>query len=280
MLVTMKELLRTAEQENKAVGSFSTPSMEVVMGAVKAAEESNTPIIIQIAEGRLKNSPLHMIGSMMVQAARESNVPICVHLDHGLTLGNVRKALDLGFSSIMFDGSRYPFEENVRCTNEAAKLARAAGASVEAELGVVGGKEATENTEMSESSKIQQLCEFYERVDIDALAPSIGNAHGHYVGEPHLNFTLLKEAHEAIPCPLVLHGGSGLSDEVFRKCIENGIRKINIMTSLLDALLDSSRRYLTGEGEQTYFELNERVTEAVYNTVRHYIKVFNNKEAL
>ena len=132
MLVTLKELLTIAEAENKAIGSFTCPNMEIAMGTIKAAEEMNSPIIIQIAEGRLKHTPLDMIGPLMVQAARDAKVKIAVHLDHGLTAGKAQEALGYGFTSIMFDGSHYSLQENIDKTNEVAVLARAAGASVSA----------------------------------------------------------------------------------------------------------------------------------------------------
>ena len=140
-LVTMKELLHRAISENRGFGAFSVGNMEMVRGAVPAAEEMNTPIILQIAEVRFPNSPLELMGPMMVQAAKEASVDIAVHLDHGLTLETVKKALELGFTSVMFDGSRKPFEENISCTKQVVEMAALYGATVEAELGLVGGSE-------------------------------------------------------------------------------------------------------------------------------------------
>ena len=140
-LVTMKTLLEQAQAEHRGVGAFSVGNMEMVKGAVQAAEELGTPIILQIAEVRLKHSPLHLMGPMMVQAAKEAEVDIAVHLDHGLTIGTVRQALELGFTSVMYDSSTHPFEENIKRTREVAELAKAYGATVEAELGLVGGSE-------------------------------------------------------------------------------------------------------------------------------------------
>ena len=139
-LVKMKQLLQQAKEENRGCGAFSVGNMEMIKGAVKAAEEMNTPIILQIAEVRLQHSPLHLMGPMMVQAAKEAKVDVAVHLDHGLTLETVKKALELGFTSVMLDASRDPFEENIKKTKEVVKLAAEYGATVEAELGLVGGK--------------------------------------------------------------------------------------------------------------------------------------------
>ena len=140
-LVTMKQLLDQARNEHRGTGAFSVGNMEMVKGAVQAAEELKTPIILQIAEVRLKHSPLALMGPMMVQAAKEASVDIAAHLDHGLTLETVQKALDLGFTSVMFDSSLYPFEENIARTKEVVSLAKRYGATVEAELGLVGGSE-------------------------------------------------------------------------------------------------------------------------------------------
>ena len=280
MLVTLKELLGIAEAENKAIGSFTCPNMEIVMGTIRAAEETGSPIIIQIAEGRLKHTPLNMIGPLMVQATKDSSVKIAVHLDHGLTVGKAQEALGYGFTSVMFDGSHYSLQENIDKTNEVAALARAAGASVEAELGTIGGKEATEREEVSKYTNVEEARTFAEQADIDALAVAIGNAHGHYKGKPELNFERLAELQKAVKVPLVLHGGSGISDEDFRRAISLGIRKINIATASMDAAINWSGRYMAEPGEHDYYHFNEAMVQGVYENVKHCIKVFNNKEPL
>lgn len=280
MIVTLKELLGIAEAENKAIGSFTCPNMEIVMGTIRAAEETGSPIIIQIAEGRLKHTPLNMIGPLMVQAAKDSSVKIAVHLDHGLTIGKAQEALGYGFTSVMFDGSHYSLQENIDKTNEVAVLARAAGASVEAELGTIGGKEATDRDEVSKYTNVEEARTFAEKADIDALAVAIGNAHGHYKGKPELNFERLAELQKAVNVPLVLHGGSGISDEDFRRAISLGIRKINIATASMDAAINWSGRYMAEPGEHDYYHFNEAMVQGVYENVKHCIKVFNNKEPL
>ena len=280
MIVTLKELLGIAEAENKAIGSFTCPNMEIVMGTIRAAEETGSPIIIQIAEGRLKHTPLNMIGPLMVQAAKDSSVKIAVHLDHGLTIGKAQEALGYGFTSVMFDGSHYSLQENIDKTNEVAVLARAAGASVEAELGTIGGKEATDRDEVSKYTNVEEARTFAEKADIDALAVAIGNAHGHYKGKPELNFERLAELQKAVNVPLVLHGGSGISDEEFRRAISLGIRKINIATASMDAAINWSGRHMAEPGEHDYYHFNEAMVQGVYENVKHCIKVFNNKEPL
>lgn len=275
MLTTLRELLEQAQKEERGVGSFTCANMEMVMGTIRAAQEEKTPVILQIAEGRLRNTPLDYIGPLMVQAAKDAAVPICVHLDHGLTLEKIEEALSYGFTSIMMDGSRLPLSENIRVTNAAAEMARRYGASVEAELGSVGGAEATDEVEKIAYTEVKEAVRFAQEADIDALAVAIGNAHGHYTGTPKLNFARLKELQVAVPKPLVLHGGSGITDEDFRHCIVNGIRKVNIATASLDALTEYAKEYLSTEGSHNFYRLNDSMVEGVYQNVKHCIRVFN-----
>lgn len=192
-LVKMKQLLQQAKEENRGCGAFSVGNMEMIKGAVKAAEEMNTPIILQIAEVRLQHSPLHLMGPMMVQAAKEAKVDVAVHLDHGLTLETVKKALELGFTSVMLDASRDPFEENIKKTKEVVKLAAEYGATVEAELGLVGGSEDGKSDHGIQCTNPQDARIFCEQTDVDALAVAIGNAHGDYPVAPTLEFGVLEE---------------------------------------------------------------------------------------
>lgn len=277
MLVTLTELLEEAERENKAIGSFSTFNMEMTMGIIKAAEELQSSIILQIAEKRLDNSPLDYVGAMMVQAAKQAGVKVAVHLDHGISADTIRKAIGLGFTSVMYDGSRQSFEKNIEETNEICRLAHPAHVSVEAELGAVGGQEATGQVEEIVCTDLEEAVEFAARTEIDALAIAIGNAHGHYHGRPQLDFRRLQEIHEAIPVPLVLHGGSGISPEEFRNCIRLGIRKINIATANMDALVDSAKEYFSAGSPYSYFDLNECMVKGTYHTVKNCIEIFNNK---
>ena len=261
MLVTLTELLEEAERENKAIGSFSTFNMEMTMGIIKAAEELQSSIILQIAEKRLDNSPLDYVGAMMVQAAKQAGVKVAVHLDHGISADTIRKAIGLGFTSVMYDGSRQSFEKNIEETTEICRLA----------------PQATGQVEEIVCTDLEEAVEFAARTEIDALAIAIGNAHGHYHGRPQLDFRRLQEIHEAVPVPLVLHGGSGISPEEFRNCIRLGIRKINIATANMDALVDSAKEYFSAGSPYSYFDLNECMVKGTYHTVKNCIEIFNNK---
>lgn len=279
-LVKMKDLLNQASEQNRAVGAFSVGNLEMVKGAVKAAEEMNTPIILQIAEVRLPHSPLSLMGPMMVEAARNAKVEIAVHLDHGKTIGVLKQALDYGFTSVMMDGSTLPFEENIKKTLEAAQLAGEYGATVEAELGLVGGSEDGSTDEGIRCTNPEDAKLFCEKTGVDALAVAIGNAHGNYPVAPRLAFDVLKAIDEKTDVPLVLHGGTGITPEDFRKAVGFGIRKINIATASFDSLTREAEKYLKSEGRHDYFGLNEAMVQGVYENVKQHIKIFNCVEPL
>lgn len=274
-LVTMKTLLEQAQAERRGVGAFSVGNMEMVKGAVQAAEELGTPIILQIAEVRLKHSPLHLMGPMMVQAAKEAGVDIAVHLDHGLTIGTIRQALELGFTSVMYDRSTHPFEENIGRTREVAEMAKAYGATVEAELGLVGGSEDGSCDHGIRCTDPRDAKIFCERTGVDALAVAIGNAHGNYPVAPKLAFDVLEQIHaETEGLPLVLHGGSGITDEDFQTAIRKGIVKVNIATASFNRLMERTEEYMQTEGAHNYFSLNEAMVRGTYENVKHHIEVF------
>ena len=279
-LVKMKELLLQAKEENRAVGAFSVGNLEMVKGAVKAAEDLNTPIILQIAEVRLPHSPLSLMGPMMVEAAKKSSVPIAVHLDHGKSLEVLSQALAYGFTSIMMDGSTLPFEENIEKTLQAVELAKKYGATVEAELGLVGGSEDGKTDEGIRCTNPQDAKVFIERTGVDALAVAIGNAHGNYPVAPRLAFDVLEAIDNITSVPLVLHGGTGITPEDFRKAISLGIRKINIATASFDSLTREAINYLDSDGKHDYFGLNEAMVKGVYDNVTQHIRIFNCAEPL
>lgn len=278
MLVPMKSLLHEADAAGKAVGAFSVGNMEMVMGVIRAAEETATPVIIQIAEKRLNNSPFELIAPMMVSAAENAKVNIAVHLDHGLTFDCVQKALQYGFTSVMLDYSLKSFGENIECTKEVVSLAERFGASVEAELGVVGGNEGDTEEHKITCTDPDAAEEFCEKTGIDALAVAIGNAHGNYPVLPELRFDVLERICNKCPVPLVLHGGTGITDAMFRKAIELGIRKINIATASFDALTCSAKYYFNSNTTHDYFSLSENMVQGVYKNVIKHINIFNNKE--
>lgn len=273
-LVRMDELMEKAARHRQGVGSFSVGNMEMVKGVIEAAEFSETPVILQIAEVRLKDSPLELMGPMMVEAAKSSDMPIAVHLDHGMTMKTIQKATDYGFTSVMLDASSFSFEENVKKTRQIVELAKGYDACVEAELGIVGGSEdGSEDHEIQCTDPVQAR-QFVERTGIDALAVAIGNAHGEYKTVPRLQFEVLEEISAKCAIPLVLHGGSGISDDDFRRAISLGIRKVNIATASFNQLTLAAEKYLHEKSTPNYFDLSHAMTEGVYKNVLHHIDVF------
>jgi fructose-bisphosphate aldolase class II len=192
----------------------------------------------------------------------------------------VEKALELGFTSVMFDSSLYPFEENISRTKQVVEIAGRRGAMVEAELGLVGGSEdgkAGHGIRCTDPADAEVFC---RETDVDALAVAIGNAHGNYPTAPKLAFDVLEEIHRRVNIPLVLHGGSGITDEDFRKAISLGIVKVNIATASFDRLTLRAEEYLRTDGAHNYFELNEAMVQGTYENVKHHIQVFNCKKPL
>lgn len=274
-LVKMKDLLRRAEEKNIGCGAFSVGNMEMVRGAIRAAEELDTPIILQIAEVRLKNSPLHLMGPMMVQAAKEAKVDVAVHLDHGLTFETVDKALELGFTSVMLDASTLPFEENIARVKAVVEKARKYGATVEAELGFVGGSEDGSCDHGIRCTDPDDAVVYARETGIDALAVAIGNAHGNYPVAPTLAFDVLEKIHEKVDIPLVLHGGSGITDKDFQRAISLGIRKVNIATASFNSLTAHVEKYMESTDKHNFFDLNEAMVQGTYENVKRHILVFN-----
>lgn len=274
-LVKMKDLLRRAEEKNIGCGAFSVGNMEMVRGAIRAAEELDTPIILQIAEVRLKNSPLHLMGPMMVQAAKEAKVDVAVHLDHGLTFESVDKALELGFTSVMLDASTLPFEENIARVKAVVEKARKYSATVEAELGLVGGSEDGSCDHGIRCTDPDDAVVYARETGIDALAVAIGNAHGNYPVAPTLAFDVLEKIHEKVDIPLVLHGGSGITDKDFQRAISLGIRKVNIATASFNSLTAHVEKYMESTDKHNFFDLNEAMVQGTYENVKRHILVFN-----
>ena len=273
-LVNMKPLLENARKGGYAVGSFSVANMEMVLGVLKAVEETKSPAIIQIAEVRLNHSPLEIIGPLMVAAAKNSSVPVAVHFDHGKTKEKIKQALDIGFTSVMFDGSHLPFEENASATAEIKKLAASYGADCEGEIGCVGGSEdGSEDIAINCTSPAQAL-EFYEKTGVDALAVAIGNAHGNYKQAPKLRFDILEETANLVKVPLVLHGGTGILPDDFRKCIKLGINKINIATATFDSVEQSVRTAYENGNINGYYDLQTAEVEGAYQNALRHIEIF------
>lgn len=271
MLVTLSEILRDADRRHYAVGAFNCLSVENVMGAIHAAEELRSPIILQLAEVQFPEAPLELMAPVFLQAARRAKIPVCVHLDHGQSLETCVRAIRLGFTSVMFDGAALPFDENVTITSQVTRIAKAAGVDVEAELGKVGNSgvdTADVFTDVKESVR------FVGETGIDALAIAIGNLHGHYVHTPTLNIKRLIEIHKANGLPLVLHGGSGTSTEDFKSCIHNGICKINVATAIQRGITRRLLDYIKTAPEPDYISMKASMIVASEQVIADHIRLF------
>lgn len=279
-LVDTKTLLSFAEENNMAIGAFNVSNMEMVLGAIKAAEEMKSPIILQIAEARLKHTPLDLFGPMLLAAAKKSTVNISVHLDHGLTLETIEKALNMGFTSVMFDGSHLTVEENILITRKVVEMAKPFKATVEAELGVVGGSEDDSEDIQMNVTDPQLVSNFLSRTGVNSLAVAIGNAHGKYAATPKLRLDILEEIRSKNYISLVLHGGSGITPEDFRKSIDRGIRKINIATASFEAYTQGSVAYISTTGHPEFFGLSSASIQGVCENVKRHIHIFNNRGEL
>ena len=210
-----------------------------------------------------------------LHAAKKANVPVVIHLDHGLTFGTVDKALELGFTSVMLDASTLPFEENIARVKAVVEKARKYGATVEAELGLVGGSEDGSCDHGIRCTDPDDAVVYARETGIDALAVAIGNAHGNYPVAPTLAFDVLEKIHERVDIPLVLHGGSGITDKDFQKAISLGIRKVNIATASFNSLTAHVEKYMESTDKHNFFDLNEAMVQGTYENVKKHILVFN-----
>lgn len=231
-LVSMNEFLPKAKEKKFAVGQFNMNNLEFAQAIADAAAELNSPFIYGVSEGALRYMGIEYTVAMAEAAAKKTGLPIALHLDHGSSFEVAMACIRAGFSSVMFDGSHYPFEENVRLTKEIVKAAHAMGVSVEGELGTIGGVEDDVNVAEEDAAlaKPEEAIRFYEETGVDALAIAVGTAHGMYSGEPNIRFDIIEEVASKVPVPIVLHGGSGVPDEAIRKAIELGVGKINVNT--------------------------------------------------
>lgn len=273
MIVSLKEMLQEADKGRYAVGAFNCLSLENVEGAIAAAEELRSPIIIQLAEVQFPCAPMNLMAPIYLEAARKASVPVVVHLDHGQSFETCAEAIRLGFGSVMFDGASLPFEENVRITREVTHMAKAMGVDVEAELGKVGDV-GVDDDKVDLFTDVEESARFIEQTGVDALAVAIGNQHGRYVATPKLNIDRLIELHERNRMPLVLHGGSGTSVEDFKACIHNGICKINVATAIQVGITERVQQYLRECDKPDYITMKGVIREASKEVVKEHILLF------
>jgi fructose-bisphosphate aldolase class II len=245
-LVSLKDVLEPAEKGGYAVGAFNANNMEIVQAIIESAAEERSPVILQASQGAINYAGLDYIVALVKAAAQGTDVPVVLHLDHGTDFEQVMRCIRSGFSSVMFDGSRLPLEENIAMTRRVVEIARAVGVSVEAELGKIGGTEDDISVEEREAlfTDPAEAERFVKETAVDALAIAIGTAHGPYKGEPRLDFPRLKRIKELTGAPIVLHGSSGVPDDAIRKAISLGVSKINIDTDIRQAFTSGITEFI------------------------------------
>lgn len=280
MLVNMNDVLKPAQKGKYAVGLFNAVNLELARGIISAAESSRSPVIVGTAEVLLPYGPLEEVSYYLIPMAKKASVPVVVHLDHGLNYDTCVKALELGFSSVMYDCSTDTYEENVRKVKEMADLAHSYGATIEGELGHVGDNEgsAEGSDHMEDPSKFftdpALAKDFVDKTGVDALAIAVGNAHGAYKLPPKLDFERIRTIAKTVDVPLVLHGGSGLTDDDFRKAIEEGIAKVNIFTDINIAAVKAEFKKFTSM-DKGVIDLIPAAVEAVKQESLKKMKLFS-----
>ncbi len=278
-LARYDDLLRDAREREYAVGAFNIFALEFLPAILEAAEEEKSPVLLQIAPLHFHMADLKPYVAYVKSQIAKTNVPVGLNLDHGKEMRLIYQALQAGFPSVMFDGSRFPYEKNRDLTKKVVDICRSLGITVEAELGNLNdeGVQITEVNKTDFFTSPDQAAEFVAETGVEALAVAIGNAHGIYKIEPELDFELLQNIATTVPVPLVLHGGSGILDADFKKAIELGIRKINIFTEMSSAANKKMKELLSYEKSVDYVTALYETRQAVKNVVRYKIGVFGSR---
>ena len=273
MLVNLKEILEIAQKNKIAVGSFNTPNLTSLQAVISAAEELNQPVIIMHAQIHEEMSLCKMdeIAPIMLMFAKNAKVPVCVHLDHGTDTDYVEHGIELGFTSVMYDGSVLSTEENIKNTIYTVEKAHAAGVSVEAEIGSMGAREGGGGGDSSIYTDPDAAVEFVNKTGIDALACAFGTAHGFYTSAPKLDFERLSKINSMISVPIVMHGGSGVSNEDYKEVINRGVRKVNYYTYMAKAGASA----ISGNEYTQFHDILTDARTAMCENVKSAIKIFS-----
>ncbi len=276
MLYTLKDILKLAEEKTCAIGAFNTPNMPALQAVIRAAEELQQPVILMHAQvhEEMGLCTMEEIAPVMLWYAKRASVPVCVHLDHGTDLDYVQKGLALGFTSVMYDGSALSVEENTQNTRLAVATAAETGASVEAEIGSMGAREGGGGEDFSIYTDPETAAVFVKQTGIDALACAFGTAHGFYAKAPRLDMERLSAIRRCIGVPIVMHGGSGVSEADYREVIRRGVRKINYYTYMAKAGADA----INGKAYNQFHDVLLDAMEGMTYNVKKAIDIFSGKE--
>ena len=277
MIANLKTVLKYAEEHKCAIGAFNTPTLEALRAILDNAEELNVPIIISHAECHENEAPLDVIGPVMVLMAKNAKVQVCVHLDHGEHIDYIERALKLGFSSVMYDGSALPYEENVKNTRTVVKMAKKYDASVEAEIGALASREGGAGNGGAVYTEPAEAKKFVDDTGIDALACSFGTAHGIYKSKPKLDFERIKIIRKLTNIPLVMHGGSGLPHEDYLQAMECGVEKINYYSYMGRAGLNAADEAIKSSKYSFYHEIAAEAYKGMKEDSLKAMKVFYKK---
>ena len=277
-IVNLKEVFKNAIHDDYAIGAFNIHNLEFVEGVMRAAEEMSSPVILGIATISIDYAGLEPLAAISKDYAERSQIPTVIHLDHGDDIGLVRRSIKLGFSSVMYDGSKYPIDENIKRTREIVKIAHDEDISVEGEIGIVGGFEGLDRGDVS-PEQLQELYtrpeearRFIEETGVDALAVSVGTVHGMPIQSANIDFQRLGEIHEAVDVPLVFHGCTGLKNEDYHKAMALGVKKFNVGTRLMIEFQKALKRAI-GKDENSLFSCLREGTDAVTAAVKDRINI-------
>lgn len=271
------EELKKAKENGYAVGAFNIFNYISAKAVISAAEELGKPVILQTSVGTVKYYGSKELFSMLDVLMKAAKVPVYLHLDHCTSVDFAKECVDAGWDSIMIDASKYPLEENIRMTREAADYAHLAGVKAEGELGIIEGVEEDIKADAGELAEYEECLYFVRESHIDLFAPALGTAHGVYKGVPKVNFDLAGQLSEALDTPIVCHGGTGLSDEAFARLISAGVAKINISTALKHAYIDGAKEYAAeSPDEYAPLKIEEKMFQNLKETAKKHILLFSN----
>lgn len=273
-LATLREVLQIAERTNSAIPGFNIDNIEIPEAIMEAAEKEQCPVILTIGQGAIQAGGLRHLPDVVRRIAESSDLPVVMHLDHGASYEQVITCLRAGFTSVMYDGSHHPFAENVQESAAVVRAAHAVGVSVECELGAISGVEDGISHQTANLVDLDEVRRFIEVVDCDALAVGIGNAHGIYKGTPNLDFQRLEACRKLGAPPLVLHGGSGIPEDMIKKAISLGIRKINVATEVRLAFMEGLEEALA---TRDIYKMYRSAKTATRELARTKIRMFQNK---
>ena len=276
MLVNLKEILKYAEDNKCAIGMFNATGLDSIKAIIEAAEELNTPVILAHAEVHNIYNDISLIGPIMLDVAKRAKVKVCVHLDHGISLETIKKAIEIGFTSIMIDASSLEFEENIKLTKKVVSMCHPLNISVEGEIGRIKSLDDTSDNEYY-YTKASEAKIFVKETGVDALAIAFGTQHGFYKEKPELKIDVIKNVKKVVNIPLVMHGGSGLSEEQFKKCIDAGIRKINYYSYMSKAGYDAAKKVIESNITNYMHDAENASYKAMKEDLLKTIKIFNNK---